>query len=425
MIQRVFLISFVVQLITYLTTILGMTVDGIVTGSFLGPDCLAAYGLITPLLTVLTAISSAISTGTSTIVGLHLGKGDINEMNRVFRICFWTTLIISFIVTITLFVFADPIAYALGARGEIKRMVADYIRGYCFGFPAIYIVVLSTPIFQLIGKGSTLVKGILIMTAINISMDFFNVLVWHREMYGMAIATTVSYTVTLIIVLRVLLSNSSMIYVLPVRLDAGVVKEMVFYGLPKGVSMGCKNILTIVINHLIISITAISMVAANASISSSIALALSISIGLASTVSMLTGVIAGEKDRQDLVELMKLSIKYSIIMNGICIIVYTIFAKPIASLFLRGNPQILSDAALAHRRLKPCSIFNKLLHQILLSGDEDTAGHASCCDQLSVMSYDTGLYFWAYNRHSGSLDCLSFGRSGYDCSLWSDCVEEK
>lgn len=344
MIKKIFLTSFAVQLVTYVTTIIGMTVDGIVTGSFLGTNALAAYGLVTPLLIVLTAIPSAISAGTSTVVSIELGKGDLKEMNRVFRICFWTTLLISLLITAVLFIFASPIASALGAEGEVHTMVIDYLKGYSIGFPAIFLVVLLIPILQLIGKRSTLVVGIVVMTAVNISIDFFNAFVWHKGMFGMAAATTLSYAVALVIVLRVLLSKNVMISVSPVKLDTVIIKEMASYGLPNAVSMGCRNTLTIIINHLIISIAGINMVAAYTSVMSAMALAMSIGIGMSATVSMLSGVFSGEKDRQDLVELMKLSIRYSIIVNGVCSVIFIIFARPIISLFLKGDTQILSDA---------------------------------------------------------------------------------
>ena len=56
MIRKIFLTFFFVQLITYVTTIVGNIIDGMVTGSFLGTNALAAYGLVTPFLTIITAI---------------------------------------------------------------------------------------------------------------------------------------------------------------------------------------------------------------------------------------------------------------------------------------------------------------------------------------------------------------------------------
>ena len=349
MIKKIFLTFFAVQLATYVTTIIGITVDGLVTGSLLGTESLAAYGLVNPFLTVLTAIASAISVGTSTLVSSRLGKGDLKEMNRAFNVCFWATAVLSVAIAAAVFVFAGPIASALKAEGTVHGLAVQYLHGYSIGFVFIFPVTLSIPILQLIGKRTTLVFAIVSMTAVNIAMDFFNALVWHKEMLGMALATTFSYLVAFIIVLTALVTKDGMLRLARVPRDSAIIREMTGYGAPNAVSMGCRNLLTIVINHMILTIASIQMIAGYTAIMSAMALAMSIGIALAATVAMLTGVFAGEKDRHGLVDMMGLSVRYSIIFCGICSAVFIIFAGPIISLFFKGDVSVFDDAVLGLR----------------------------------------------------------------------------
>ena len=346
MIKKVFLTTFFVQLASFFTTIIGMTVDGIVTGSFLGADALAAYGLVTPFLTLITAIPVSISMGVVTVAGIRLGKGDIKEMNRSFNVCYWFSFLLSVIIFALLFFLASPIAGMLGAKGEISAMLIDYLKGYSIGFPAIFLVSVMMPMLQLIGKGKVLIGSMVVMTSVNVAIDFFNVFVWHKQMFGMAFATTISYYVALVVILLFVVVKPKMLRISWAGTDAGIIKEMVSFGVPKAISLGSRNILAMFVNFLIIGISGEPMVAAFSAIMSIWSIAMSIGTGLSGTVSVLAGVCAGEKDREDLIRVFNLSVKYSTIFNGICMVIIIALAGPLVSLYFKGDSGVLADARL-------------------------------------------------------------------------------
>ena len=347
MIRKIFLTLFLVQLVAYVTTVIGVITDGVVIGSFLGTDSMSAYGLATPFLTVITAIAIAMSVGTSTLLGNKLGRGETEEMKRAFRICFCVILLVSCVIGIGIFAFADPLATALKGEGELHDMTAAYLRGYSLGIPPIFIVTLAMPVMQMIGKRPLLLVSILIMTGVNVAGDFVNALAVHGGMFGMALVTAISYYIAFVIII-IAIAKSSMLSIAPEMPDGAVIKDMIVFGAPNAVSMGCRNVLTIMMNGLIISIAGVKMVAAYASIISCMNIAISIGSGLAAAVSMLTGVFSGEKDRQDLVTLIKLAIVYSIIANAMCMIAFMIFSEEIVSMFLKEK-SLLAEASLGLR----------------------------------------------------------------------------
>ncbi len=331
-------------MITYVITIIGNIIDGIVTGSFLGTSALAAYGLATPFLTVLTAIASAMSVGTSTLLSSKFGKGDLNEMKKAFRVCFWTILFFSAGIGAVIFLCADPISTALGTQGEVHEMTAGYIRGYAIGIPSIFMIMLAMPVMQLIGKQKMLVISTVVLSAVNVLGDFINVLLVHGGMFGMALATTISFYVAFAIVLLVIQSKDSMLTVAPEKPDAAMIRDMVVYGAPVAVSMGCRNIMVMLLNILVRNIAGMGMVAAYAAITSAMNIAMSLGAGMASSVSILTGVFSGEKDKQDLMKLVKISGIYAVIINAVCIIIFMVLSGNIVSLFLKDG-SLLADAA--------------------------------------------------------------------------------
>lgn len=356
MIKKIFLTFFMVQMVTYLTTIIGNLIDGIVTGKFLGTDALAAYGLCTPFLTIMSAIAMALSVGTSTLLSTKLGRGETDEMKRSFRVCFWFILIAAAVIAAAIFVCADPIATALGAEGEVHKMAVDYMRGYSIGLPPIFIITLSMPVLQLIGKRKILILSTVVLSGVNVLGDFANVLLVHGGMFGMAIATSFSFYVSFVIVILTVSSKSSMLSLKPAKPDSSILKEMAVYGAPNAVSLGSKNVQGMLLNSLVLSIAGMHMVAAFASINSAMNIAMSIGGGMSSAVSVLIGIFSGEKDKQDLREVMKFSAIYSVIFNGICIVIYIVFSGFIVSLFLKDK-SLMAEAEAGLRIVILAAIF--------------------------------------------------------------------
>ena len=58
-IGRVFRNSVISMAASVVAAMLGMVIDGIVIGRFLGPDSMAAYGLVTPIFNLASARSTS------------------------------------------------------------------------------------------------------------------------------------------------------------------------------------------------------------------------------------------------------------------------------------------------------------------------------------------------------------------------------
>ena len=66
-IKKMFEGSLMVIILTTITTTLGMLVDGIVIGNFLGVDAMAAYGIVSPAFIVSAAVGGIFSSGCQTL----------------------------------------------------------------------------------------------------------------------------------------------------------------------------------------------------------------------------------------------------------------------------------------------------------------------------------------------------------------------
>ena len=128
LIDRVFKSSLVSMTAAVIVTMLGIVIDGIVIGRFLGPECMAAYSLAAPITSLVTALSGLMTEGTQVLCALNLGKGNVTRARNVFSVCMIATLVISAVLVAGVLLFTQDITSFLGARGASANSSSSRLR---------------------------------------------------------------------------------------------------------------------------------------------------------------------------------------------------------------------------------------------------------------------------------------------------------
>ena len=97
-ISKLFRNSVISIIAAAIATMVGIVIDGIVIGRFLGEDSMAAYGLVTPVINLATAFSGILATGSQIICAQHLGAGNKKRARKAFSMCMVITVVISAII---------------------------------------------------------------------------------------------------------------------------------------------------------------------------------------------------------------------------------------------------------------------------------------------------------------------------------------
>lgn len=91
--SKTFYITFFVYVLTAFTSVIGFLIDGAIIGQHLGVDSIAAYGIISPLVSMFALIGIVLSAGSRSRFTRLIGEGDIIKIkylpekpNRVIRI---------------------------------------------------------------------------------------------------------------------------------------------------------------------------------------------------------------------------------------------------------------------------------------------------------------------------------------------------
>ncbi len=357
-INKLFRTSVVSIVAAALAAMLGIVIDGIVIGKFLGPDSMAAYGLVTPVVNLATAFSGVLATGAQVICAQHLGTGDAKSARRAFSMCMVVTVIISAILMTLIIVFRSDIAVLLGAKGKSAHLLplaSDYLLGMVFSLPSVIFLFVFNALMRLDGDANRVVVAVVVMTVLDVAGDLLNVLVMHWGMLGMGLATTVSYFIALVIML-LHFTKKDIIFKMSLKgLKLSDLKDILITGSSSAVGSASAMLRNLVLNRIMVAtILSSTAVAALGVLNTVFNCTSSMMIGVGLTAAMIAGMILGEQDRTGAEELVKITVKVALIFGAFLAVALFLSADLVASAF--GNSEGAEMVALAARGLRFYSV---------------------------------------------------------------------
>ncbi len=182
--------------ISLLITAIYNIVDRIFVGNYVGTSALAGLSICFPLSYMMMAFALTCSAGGSSLFSLFAGNDDQKSMNRSFGNSFILVIIFEIILTIFLFIFADPILKLFGVTKTSYLYAYDYyqivIIGCLFqGLTQVFCDFVRVSGHPVLGM---MVTGIGAVT--NIILDAVFVITLNWGVTGAAIATVIGQIVS-------------------------------------------------------------------------------------------------------------------------------------------------------------------------------------------------------------------------------------
>jgi len=322
------------QIFAYLVAYVANTIDTSITGKYLGGDAVACIGYSLPLILFYNAIATLISFGTQTCCSKYIGEGDTKRASGQYTMALIASLVISGLFLGAVCIFPRGFAVVLGAQGEkMIAMTADYLVGLAYGVPPIFIFMLFTPLCNLDGNTKLPIIAVLTLIAVDICFDILNATVIKGGIYGMGVASSMSYVVSALIIITHAFTKKCSFKLKLKNIEAAMIKKTCLCGLPtaiQGFGLACLNVL---INFLLTdgeSTLAMSTFSIGYCI---MMMVLSIANGLAPAVVSFAGVFYGEEDKESLKILQKEALKISIIWNIVAFAITWLAARPLIGIF--------------------------------------------------------------------------------------------
>ena len=353
-IRRLYLGSAVSIIAAAVAAMLGIIIDGVVIGRFMGTDCMAAYGLVTPIVNLTTACSGVLTTGAQVICAQRLGAGRVDGARRAFSMTMIITLSLSAVLMGVLLLFRDGVCVMLGARGasaHLLPLASEYILGMLFSIPCVLLLFEFNSLMRLDGDGNRVIVAVAVMTALDIAGDLLNALVVHGGMFGMGLTTSISYLVALIIMLLHFRKKNILLRFSCKGLKLRDMADILITGSSSGVGSVCVTVRNTVMNRIMVA-TALSSVAVAALgvLNTLVSFTSAIMIGIGMTCAMIAGMILGERDRSAARALVRVTAQVAAAAGAVLTAVLLIFADHIAGFF--GSEQSAGMVALAARGIR-------------------------------------------------------------------------
>ncbi|MDY4969335.1 MAG: MATE family efflux transporter [Lachnospiraceae bacterium] len=229
------------------------TADLLFVGNLVGKTAAAAVGASSTLVTCLIGLFTGISVGAGVAVAQAYGAGDFEKVDKVMHTAAAFSVIAGILMTILGEAAARSILQLLQTPEHVIPDAVDYIRLYFLGMLPMIIYNVGAGLLRACGDSSTPFRILAAGGFLNVLTDALMIGVFHMEVRGAAIATTVSQTFSAVAVCIVLMKGKSVLKlrVSQIRVWKGYLGRILQLGLPAGIQSMTITLSNIVVQYYI------------------------------------------------------------------------------------------------------------------------------------------------------------------------------
>ena len=227
-------------------------VDGLMVAKGVGEYAMAAVNLAVPFTNVLFSIGVIFAVGTSTIIAIYLGQNQGERANSLFSQNIVLLTCIGLTITVLVFVFLEPFAVLLGAKGVTYQYTIDYLRGLA-PFALCFIVSYNMEVLiKTDGYPRLAILTVITGCLANCVLDYIAIFVLNLGVWGAAFATGLSQLLTCVIYLRHFLGGHNTFHVVKFKMDWSIYKRLIPLGFADGVTELCNGVMIFLFNRVIL-----------------------------------------------------------------------------------------------------------------------------------------------------------------------------
>lgn len=224
-------------------------VDGIFVGNGAGSQALGAVNIALPFVLIAQALNAMASIGGVTITAIRFGRGDKEGAQNAFMHSFTLNLIVGILITLLGSVFTGAVCGLLGASESYYSLVTEYVFWYAlFAIPNALSLNLQSFCRNDNSPGLVAVTNV-VGTAINIFLDWLFVFPLQMGVMGAAVATGISQTVGLLVVLTHYIFKKGNLRIGRYKPQMKLFGKILFRGLPEAIAQFSTPVTTLCMNY--------------------------------------------------------------------------------------------------------------------------------------------------------------------------------
>lgn len=357
-------------------------VDGFFVSKFVGNEALSSINIALPFVNTLFALSIIFGVGTSTTIGMLLGRNERERACQVFSFTAVVLLIFSILLVVLIRFNLSTIVSALGAEGEIFSQVMDYLNIILFFIPFFMVSYHFEVLVKIDGFPRLATLGVISSAITNGILDYLFVGVFSMGLKGAAIATGVAQVFSTALFLIHFLRAKGRLVFTPFKFEFSLLRKILPLGVGDFLSEFSTGFIVFLYNRFLL-MTLGNQAIVSYTVISYVNLLVAVTMaGLTQGMQPLMSYHYGKKNIQNCKKLFKYALISIGCLSFAAIILTNIFTENIVSLFIRNNEELLNFTIISLRRYSLS--FLLLGFNLLLIGFFASIGHARGSILLSL-----------------------------------------
>ena len=270
-----------------------------------------------------------------------LGRGDKEQVCRIFTVTMLFAFLVGVVLTVAGLLFAPQIADILGAHGALKELTTQYLYGYFLGALPTLMMTALMGFFRIDGSPRLPILCIAVMTVCNIALDLFMVLVLHKGMLGMALATAISYFIAVLVGCSHFTRKYNTLKLTAVKGIGKELSSMIVTGAPTAISRISDTLKVMILNNLMVTVIGVGAVTALNVRTQANNIVGALIVGIGQAAIPVTGMFYGEEDRTALEDTLKTSLRIGMTLCLAGAVILLLFPAFFVGIFGVTDPAIM------------------------------------------------------------------------------------
>lgn len=333
-------------------------VDGFFVARYNGEFSLSAVNISLPFINMLFGIAIIFSVGTQTVVGVLLGRGEINRARRVFSFVTLCLVVFSLLLTLFSYLFSKEIAVFLGATDILMDEVLIYLRIIVL-FSSCFIVSYNMEVLVKVDGFPFLATIAVVISAVtNIVLDYVFVGLWGWGVSGAAVATGISQAVSIFLYLYHFVFGKSKLKFTRFQLKFEIFRKILPIGLGDFITEIGVGTILFLYNHFLIQYSGELAVASFTVIGYVNQIVAMCFAGITQGIQPLVSYYYGSREREKYVALLRYAFYSIVAVSVVSLILIFIFADAVYVFFFGAEKaEFISESALAMRKFSTAFLF--------------------------------------------------------------------
>lgn len=357
------------------------TIDGFFVSRYAGSDALAGINIVIPITCVTFGVAVMLATGAGAIIGEHLGRGEMEQANRIFS--FMCLVLLAFSVAFTALgvAFLRPIAVLLGSSERLMPHVLPYALVVFLGTVPMAFKLFLEYLVRSDGNSKVGLAMSLAGLVLNVGLDYLFVGVFGLGTLGAAWGTTLSITASALIGLVYFLRFGNIRFARP-KADAKVLLKSCTNGSSEMFTEFSTGITTLLFNLMVMKYFGEDGVAAVTIIMYIYYFFISFYMGIAVAVAPVVSYNVGAQNPDKIREMLRYSFRTIAVTAALILAASLLGGQAIIHLFVQsGNVFDITWQAL--RLFSPVFVF--IGFNVFLSGYFTALGNGLTSAVISLL----------------------------------------